>query len=106
MRYNVNYGYGQGNMEAKIATFEEMKVGGRGCDYIFDTQVHTRNYYEIVALSNNSFLSAATFFPSYSGTITTNNILSSIPLFQGASLKGDFSSVQMRSGSALGYFMY
>lgn len=104
MRYNINFGYGQGSFEAKTSCYEEMARGGRGCDLIFDNTNHIRNYYEIVPLSNIT-INNSTFFSTYSGTFTTSPALTTMTFPQGVSLKADFMSIQLRSGSALGFYM-
>lgn len=83
--------------------FSEMSLGGRGFDIINDTLVHDRDYYSLVSLTDNTVVSAATFYPSYSGN--ANFKLSAVNIPTGIVLGGDFRTVQLSAGAMIGYFM-
>jgi hypothetical protein len=91
------------NSERISMYFNEMALGGRGFDIIDDTVIHTRDYYSLVSLSDNTAISACTFYPSYSGN--ANFKLSAVHIPVGITVGGDFRTVQLSAGSMIGYFM-
>lgn len=91
------------NAERMTMIFMEMTLGGRGFDIINDTQVHDRDYYSLVSLTDSTVISAATFYPSYSGN--ANYQLSTVHIPTGVIVGGSFNSVQLSAGAMIGYFM-
>jgi hypothetical protein len=93
------------NNERNIAIFAEMEAGGMGFDVINDTSEHIRNYYKILPLTTVTFGDVdyyrSTEVGGYSG-----GALSGISVPAGIPVLGDFVSVKLSTGTALGYFMY
>ncbi len=87
--------------ERNTAIFTEMMVGGMGFDIINDTANHVGNYFKIVPITTTATVTSATYYPGYSA-----GSLSAIPIPQGFQLYADFMSVQLSSGTVIGYFMY
>lgn len=93
------------NNERNTAIFAEMAAGGMGFDVITDTSEHVRNYYLVLPISNIQFLSAGYWRSNEIGGYSGGD-LSGIVFPSGFPVAGDFTSVQLQTGSALGYFMY
>jgi len=93
------------NNERNTAIFAEMAAGGMGFDLISDTTEHEGNYYLILPLSDITISDTeywnSSFVGGYSGADLTGVVIPA-----GIPLKGDFVSITLASGSALGYFMY
>ncbi len=93
------------NNERNTAIFAEMAAGGMGFDVIDDTNEHIRNYYVILPLTEITFGNVvyyrSTEVGGYSG-----GALSGVSVPAGIPIPGDFTSVTLSDGTALGYFMY